>query len=346
MLKTHLANHLIDIASFTFPSYTSYEDEAEDSSLKLNRGTIDNVSLDNEAYTKLVTPALDELVMNELQTFASKNPGIHYFYPNGFRKAVLVGTELASYISSELDLSPEIAAQASVLALYDIIMLLDDSTSMEFEQNGTRKTILWNTVHIIARFCSSNEVVGGIRRVSFLNSPDTYEHVTAKKVMEIMGSHEMTGLSRFGHALHQKILKPHLYGDKAAVKFTQDKPQLILLLCDGQPEGESRQHLESVLKNSVNAILSGKAGNGPASIVYQILQIGNDKGAKGFLDEIATLPVPFRDYITTDHIGPELQYRSEDMKLPPNALLSIIKILLKGVHGATNSVSHSLRGST
>ncbi|KAF8453577.1 WD40-repeat-containing domain protein [Kalaharituber pfeilii] len=280
--------------------------------------------------------------MNELQAFETRKRGIDMFYPNGFHEVVERGIELASYIFSELNLSREAAAQASILALYDVVILLDnDSLSMPTQQDRANISILKNAVQIIARLFSFKTAgaKGGIRRLFFINSADEHEHtyITADEIQRLLYKPHLTKPKSTENVLYRNILSPLLYQRDQSQERSQERPMLIILLNFGSLAAEPSNGVSSasILSSSVTDVLSKKVGNGPASIIYQFLQIGNNEAEKRLTDQLARLPAPAGDYINTHHVGPELLYNGEQS--PSEAVVSVITFLLNALSGGENT---------
>lgn len=135
----------------------------------------------------------------------------------------------------EWSVPQEVAMDVMKLALFDVILYVDDSGSMEFEEKGMRKEQLRQILGIVAtgastfdqdgisvRFMNSNEVGDGIRSVDDVNM--------------LVSRVRFAGLTPLGTSLRNKVIEPMVVGPARAGRL--QKPVLIITITDGQPAGE------------------------------------------------------------------------------------------------------------
>ncbi|GAA5912363.1 hypothetical protein JCM8208_003340 [Rhodotorula glutinis] len=211
------------------------------------------------------------------------------FYPPGSLEPIaqrIVQTGALSQIASLWKLPMEIAIDVCRLALFDIVVLVDDSGSMAFEENGER---IDDAKMIIGRVAQAATLfdTDGIE-VYFLNSQLVGRNITSEaSAQQLVSQIRFSGLTPLGTSLDQKIIQPLLLGPARSGQLR--KPLLVVAVTDGAPAGESRDHIVRVIKNASDTLAQTRYGADALSI--QIAQIGNDSGARAFLEEIDEHPV-------------------------------------------------------
>lgn len=167
------------------------------------------------------------------------------------------------------------------LALYDVILLIDDSGSMSFEEGGSRiddlklilkrvayATSLFDDDGVQVRFLNSNIEGNGIRE--------------EQQVMDLVSRVPFSGLTPVGTKLQEKILEPLVLGPARAGRMR--KPALVVTITDGQPAGESLNKLSEVLRQTMNTLATTQYGRG--ALALQFAQVGNDLKAREFLGKL------------------------------------------------------------
>lgn len=181
----------------------------------------------------------------------------------------------------------EIATDIVRLALYDVIIYIDDSGSMEFEERGERiddlKLILSRVVFastlfdedgIDLRFMNDDQIP--LQMLSGIRSEQQIEGIMRQK--------KFKGLTPFGTRLRERVLDslviPKIRGGQL------QKPVLIIGITDGQPAGESGNALSDAINYAHNE--SMRLGQG--AIAFQFAQVGNDQKATEFLAKLDNDP--------------------------------------------------------
>ncbi|KAL0630726.1 hypothetical protein Q9L58_010425 [Maublancomyces gigas] len=172
----------------------------------------------------------------------------------------------------------EIALQLSVLILYDLVMLIDDSSSMETEQGGERiKTFKRTMAEITSVYDLANP--RGIRSVKFINSKKGFMNIRRGHLKKNFGSLKYDGMTRIGSALKERILTPHVWANPMT------KPLLVMIITDGEPEGEPRGTLEMVIRDCVAAIEADPT-RGNAAVSFHFSRVGDDPAAIALLQNL------------------------------------------------------------
>ncbi|KAM0722399.1 hypothetical protein Q7P37_001840 [Cladosporium fusiforme] len=179
----------------------------------------------------------------------------------------------------------EIAVDIVRLALYDVIIYIDDSGSMAFEENGERIKDLEVIMQRVA-FAATLFDEDGIE-IRFMNDDDIpanmLENVrTEQQIHQILSGKRYKGLTPFGTKLRQKVIDPIVLP-----KLRQPrKPVLVIGITDGQPAGENNGALEDTIRYAVNQT----SNLGPGAVAFQFAQVGNDQKATEFLGKLDNDP--------------------------------------------------------
>lgn len=104
---------------------------------------------------------------------------------------------------------------------------IDDSQSMETEQEGLRIETLKKTISEITAIYDLASPTG-IRSLKFLNSNSGLRNIRSTNWKKRFDDHDYRGMTRIGTALKQKILNKFVFGTQ------MEKPLLIILITDGE----------------------------------------------------------------------------------------------------------------
>lgn len=185
----------------------------------------------------------------------------------------------------------EIAMDIVKLSLYDIIIYIDDSGSMQFEENGERisdlKVILERVVFAATLFDRN-----GIS-IRFMNSNEQGDNVVAMEpgrgpsVAELLQRIQYKGLTPMGTSLKNKVLEPLVVNPARAGRL--EKPVLIITITDGQPAGESQTAVFDAIRYA-STELQRNPRYGKGAVAFQFAQVGNDLKAREFLGKLDEEP--------------------------------------------------------
>jgi hypothetical protein len=189
-------------------------------------------------------------------------------------------------LAQQWRVNPEIASDIVKLALYDVILYIDDSGSMQFEENGERiddlKLILGRVAYATSLFDED-----GIQ-VRFMNSPDQGNGIrNEQQVNEMVARTRFSGLTPMGRELQNKILGPLVL--QAARSGALRKPVLVITITDGQPTGESSSDVARIIKSASDEV-SRNPRYGKGALAFQFAQVGNDLKAREFLSKLDEEP--------------------------------------------------------
>lgn len=234
-------------------------------------------------------------------------------------------------------LPQEVGRDLARLGLYDIILYIDDSGSMQFEENGERiddlKLILSRVVQAATLFDAD-----GIS-IRFMNTqmPEGMgDHVNSEQqISQIMSSVKFAGLTPMGRELRKKVIDGIVL--RAARQGQLRKPVLVVTVTDGQPAGDDSTHaVFDTVKYAVGEVQ--KATGSAHGIAFQFAQVGNDTKAREFLGKLDTEPSVGGMVDCTSNFENEQQEmmnQTPPVELTPD--LWIVKLLMGAVDPSYDS---------
>jgi uncharacterized protein YegL len=188
----------------------------------------------------------------------------------------------------------EIASDIVKLALWDIIIFVDNSGSMRFEENGERIDDLGLILNRVAYAATLFDDDGISLR--FMNyKPGPYDQVrldgikTEAEITELVGTSQkpgkiqFQGLTPLGTELRNQVVEP-LVLQKARNQQLR-KPVLIITITDGQPAGENKSTVSDTIAQTLNE-MRRLPQYGDRPIAFEFAQVGNDLKAREFLAEL------------------------------------------------------------
>lgn len=209
---------------------------------------------------------------------------IHAFWPQGSLEPIaqkISQTGTLAQLANEWRLPAEVAMDLVRLALFDTVLYLDDSGSMSFEEGGSRIDDLKLIVSRVSQAASLFDDDG--IEVRFMNSRIEGHGIRNEAdAMRLISQVKFSGLTPLGTALDQKVLQPLLLGPARSNQLR--KPLLVIAVTDGAPGGEARDTLIRVIKGARDQLSRSRYGEDALSV--QLAMVGNDMGARKFLEEI------------------------------------------------------------
>lgn len=180
----------------------------------------------------------------------------------------IIDTGAVQIISQTWKLPPQVAIDLCQIALFNVVILVDDSSSMHAE-NGERINDVSAIVAKVAGACSLFDDDG--IEIRFLNSNEQGNHLESEQAaQEYIRRARFQGVTPLGTALDQKILQPMLV--RPAMARQLRKPLLVVVVTDGAPQGEPANALEMAITNARNALM--QTPYGPDAVSYQFAQVG------------------------------------------------------------------------
>ncbi|OBT68484.1 hypothetical protein VE03_02788 [Pseudogymnoascus sp. 23342-1-I1] len=219
------------------------------------------------------------------QTIQEKNIQSFFSNPATLDQICQAAPGKVQHLVQTWKVEPEIGQDIVKLALFDIILYVDDSGSMQFEENGERIQDLKLILSKVA-FAASLFDADGIE-VRFMNSDLQGNNIRNEaEVEQLISRVQFKGLTPMGTQLRNKVLEP-LVVQKARSNQLR-KPVLVIVITDGQPAGESSTAVFDAIRYTAGELTRSPYGKGAVS--YQFAQVGNDLKAREFLSKLDDEP--------------------------------------------------------
>lgn len=181
----------------------------------------------------------------------------------------------------------EVGMDLVKLALFDVILYIDDSGSMEFEEEGERINDLGVIISRVAYIASLFDDDG--IQVRFMNSNAEWNNIRpGHPIEEDVKKMKYQGMTPLGTSLKNKVLDPLVVGPARAGRLR--KPVLIITVTDGQPMGEPKGAVHEAIRFA-SSELARLPRYGAGAVSFQFAQVGNDSKARSFLSELDSDPV-------------------------------------------------------
>ncbi|KAL3490811.1 hypothetical protein BJX62DRAFT_206402 [Aspergillus germanicus] len=195
------------------------------------------------------------------------------------------GPSKVNRIVNEFSLPIEIAMDVIKLSLYDIVLYVDDSGSIEFEEKGVRKEQLKQIIGIVATIASTFDEDG--INIRFMNNELSRNGIrSVGEVEQLIASVRFSGMTPLGTGLKNKVLDPLIVGPARANQL--QKPVLVITITDGQPAGEPLDSVAQGIRYAVDEV--GRSQYGRGAVAFQFSQVGNDTKARDFLGSLDNDP--------------------------------------------------------
>ncbi|GAA5900751.1 hypothetical protein JCM8208_004602 [Rhodotorula glutinis] len=275
-----------------------------------------------------------------LLRFCVTDQKIQAFYPDPRALEPLaqriVSSGALQQIASKWRLPMEIAVDLCKLSLFDVVLLIDDSGSMSFEEGGSR---IDDAKLVIARVAEAASAFDddGIQ-VRFLNSRVEGNGLRSEAdALALVGQIRFSGMTPLGTSFDQKIIQPLILGPARAGQLK--KPVLVIAVTDGQPGGEPRDTLARVLINASRSLQQTRYGADALSVT--LAQIGNDPHARQFLSELDVHPEVGDLIDTTSNYEQEEDdfMRTSGMQLTPE--LWLVKMMMGGIDSSYDAMDEA-----
>ncbi|ORY29308.1 hypothetical protein BCR39DRAFT_532222 [Naematelia encephala] len=217
-----------------------------------------------------------------------QDQNIQAFYPPG--SLDMIAAKVASSgaldkIATEWRMPKELASDLVKLSLFDVVLYVDDSGSMAFEEGGERiddlKLIMSRVAYATSLFDQD-----GIQ-VRFMNNRLEGNNITSEpQALQLVQQVKFSGLTPLGTGMWTKILQPLVIGPARSNQL--QKPVLIITITDGTPAGESKDEIFNVILRTDQELRRTRYG--PDAVSYQFAQVGNDLKATKFLEDLDNHP--------------------------------------------------------
>ncbi|KAI9854542.1 MAG: hypothetical protein M1813_000955 [Trichoglossum hirsutum] len=223
-------------------------------------------------------PETEEEYRAYVSDFIMKNVSAFYEPDDPEVEALIVrAASKAKEMTATYKLSAEVTPELVKLALYDFVILCDDSGSMK---HGERISALKDTLQHVAEIATCLEPSG--ISVRFLNhKQDTgFNNLTDLRDIENMiDSVNFRGGTQLGRALESKIIQPMVIQKAKDESFK--KPLITIVITDGEPTFEPLRTFQDNILNCKRSQVFQKYG--PAAAVFIISRVGDSADAEIFL---------------------------------------------------------------
>ncbi len=171
------------------------------------------------------------------------------------------------------------------LALYDIVLYIDDSGSMLFEEEGERikdLKIILSRVAFAASLFDDDGVQVRFMKVELQGNNIRSE----QQVNDLVSQINFVGMTPIGTALMTRIIEPLLIQPARAGHLR--KPLLVITITDGQPTEKPPNALENTIRMACTEVAKTRYGRG--AVAFQFAQVGNDVNAREYLKQLDLHP--------------------------------------------------------
>lgn len=217
--------------------------------------------------------------------------------------------------------SVELTIELTALALFDIVILADDSGSMLFDRERVDDLtfIISSISEIITLFDKD-----GISIRTFNGSLSVDNLTDEKNVKSAISKMNFSGGTPIASSLSNKILNPMII--KLINKNALQKPVLVLIITDGQPD--SKNDVVNVISSLKSTLEKSKYGS--SAVSFQFAQVGRDRQAQEWLSEIDSDNVIGNMIDATSYFEYEQEeYMKKGLHLTP--YLWLLKLLMGSI---------------
>ncbi|KAF9088743.1 hypothetical protein BGX29_000121 [Mortierella sp. GBA35] len=269
-----------------------------------------------------------ETIGSILRSCIAEN-NLHRFYPAGSARLDQIIRRIARTNFQKIALnwngvSLQLAQVLCKLALYDIILLVDDSSSIRTANpvDGRMAELMFvsSVIADVAALFDDDGI-----DIEFLNCEGSYKEIRGGRVAgQILNRCGFSGNTRLGYALHRKIHSRFFNRAPQPSPLRMHKPVLVYIITDGEPCGEPREALERQIRRGSDYL---RSQGYPADLFrYQIAQVGNDLRSTAYLNELDQRPGLGELIDVTSRYGIEVR---QIPRLTPE--LYLVKLLLGAI---------------
>jgi len=264
------------------------------------------------------------------------------FYPPNSPALEQLASKAASQIAGLCQrwrVPQEIGNDLVKLGLYDIVIFIDDSGSMAFEENGERIKDLKLILERVASAATIFDEDGiSLRFMNARYDPQYVENIRSEaQINQLMQTVQFKGLTPMGTELRNKVIDGIILPKVRERRYT--KPTMVITITDGQPAGESPTTVYDTIKYASQEV--GRVF-GPGGVAFQFAQVGNDLKAREFLGKLDEDPVVGKLVDCTSNYENESdEMRQKGVDLTPE--LWLVKLLLGAIDRSYDSKDETQR---
>lgn len=196
-----------------------------------------------------------------------------------------------NHVCQRFNIPLEVGRDLVKLALFDIVLYIDDSGSMEFgeREDGriTQLKTIMDRVVLVATIFDEDGI-----NIRFMNTdpnrPGEFDRINSEQqVRNIMGNFSYGGYTPMGQKMQEKIVGPLILGP--AERGQLQKPVLVITITDGSPTDSPHHDIKKVIRD-VSARLGSMPRYGAGVISFEFAQVGRDEQATKFLAKLDNDP--------------------------------------------------------
>ncbi|RDI88117.1 hypothetical protein Vi05172_g1893 [Venturia inaequalis] len=224
-------------------------------------------------------------------------------------------------------IQPEIGNDLVKLGLYDIVIYIDDSGSMQFEEGGERIKDLRLILERVASVATIFDDDGISLRFMNARYPEqSLENIrTEQQIDALMRNAQFKGLTPMGTELRAKVIDGIIVPKVQQRQYR--KPTLVITITDGQPAGEAPNTVFDTIKYAAQVV---SQAHGPGGVSFQFAQVGNDQKAREFLGKLDEDPsIGQLVDCTSNYENESEEMQKQGVNLTPD--LWIVKLLLGSI---------------
>ncbi|KAF2795715.1 hypothetical protein K505DRAFT_239289 [Melanomma pulvis-pyrius CBS 109.77] len=220
-----------------------------------------------------------------VERFVEDNPVLErffkdkkYFVKELARKTIALQQTGQSTAESE----EHILHKTIKVSLYQQVIYCDDSSSMRREHRwDTQKSIVERITRITTRVLPIDE--GVLLRFINQDAPKPLK-LPLRYVESIFDNCLPAGSTQIGTNLRSKVLQPLIYDKLDSIPKSLERPLLISILTDGEPDHESPDTLENAIMECSRRLDAAKYPR--ESVKFMIGQIGTSRRTYEFLEDL------------------------------------------------------------
>ncbi|KAG0284225.1 hypothetical protein BGZ96_011380 [Linnemannia gamsii] len=240
-------------------------------------------------------------------------------------------TDFQNIANNWRGVSLQMAQRLCKLALYDIVLLVDDSSSIRTRNEDDGRLDDLEMIASILAEVSALFDDDGID-IEFLNNEEKYRGIREGKIAsQILHDLEFRGKTKLGQALHQKVHRRFFHKSSSTdTSLKMKKPVLVFIITDGAPAGEPEKNLEKQIRKARKYL--DDEGYPPDFFRYQIVQVGKNQKSSEFLQDLK------QQFAVEEFVDVSSRYAVEKrelelMGLEPSPELYLVKLLLGAIDG-------------
>lgn len=253
-----------------------------------------------------------------------QDKNLHFFYPLNSPQYNNLLNRVSHVdfpsIATKRKIPVELAFDLAAIALVDVVLFIDDSGSMNFDEQwnqSTEKTddlklILSRVVDITSMFDDDG------LSLRFFNCSHEFDGITNEQdALNALGKVHYNGGTPLGKHLLSKILEPFVYAKARTNQLT--KPIMIYVITDGVPDNKQE------VKDNIHRCKQwlGQTSYGKSAVNVMFAQVGNSQSAAKYLKEdLDNDPDIGDDVDTTGNFEMEYEkYKPKGVDLTPDLWL-------------------------